>query len=55
MTHLDVEIQQLRDSMKEMMALTLSQISKARKTFLTLDKDLGREIVFMSAVLILSN
>ncbi|GDX52450.1 phosphate transport system regulatory protein PhoU [Bacteroidota bacterium] len=46
MTHLDVEIQQLRDSMKEMMALTLSQISKARKTFLTLDKDLGREIVF---------
>ncbi len=46
MTHLDVEIQQLRDSMKEMMELTVSQIQKARKTFLTLDKDLAREIVF---------
>ena len=29
-----------------MMALTLSQINKARKTFLSLDKDLGREIIF---------
>ncbi len=46
MTHLDVEIQQLRESMKELMALTLSQITKARTTFLKLDKDLGREIIF---------
>lgn len=46
MTHLDVEIQQLRESMKEMMALTLGQLNKVQKAFLTLDKDMAREIVF---------
>lgn len=46
MTHLDVEVQRLRDDMKEMMALTQSQLNRARKSFLQLDKDLAREIIF---------
>ena len=46
MTHLDVEIRRLREDMKEMMTLTLGQMNKIQKAFLTLDKDLAREIVF---------
>lgn len=46
MTHLDVEIRRLREDMKEMMALTLAQMNRIQKAFLTLDKDLAREIVF---------
>ena len=46
MTHLDVEIKQLREDIKEMMNLTLGQISKVKNAFLLLDKDLAREIVF---------
>lgn len=46
MTHLDVEIKQLREDIKEMMNLTLGQISKVKNAFLSLDKDLAREIVF---------
>ncbi len=46
MTHLDIEIRQLREDIKEMMTLTLGQINKVKKAFLTLDRDLAREIVF---------
>ena len=46
MTHLDIEVQRLRDDMMEMMNLALTQISKSKEAFFNLDKDLAREIVF---------
>ena len=46
MTHLDVEVHRLRNDMKEMMALTQSQLNRARNSFLQLDKDIAREIIF---------
>jgi phosphate transport system protein len=46
MTHLDVEVQRLREDVLEMMSLALSQITKGKEAFFNLDKDLAREIIF---------
>jgi len=46
MTHLEVEVNRLKEDLKEMMALTNSQIKKAREAIFNFDKDLAREIIF---------
>jgi phosphate transport system protein len=45
MTHLDSELQQLKDSLIEMWTLVRSQLLKAHEALIKNDKDLAREIV----------
>ena len=45
MTQLEVELQQLRDEVKNMWHLVDSQLQKARKALINFDKDLAREVV----------
>lgn len=44
MTHLETELQQLKDSLIEMWALVKSQLSKAKEALINDDKDLAREV-----------
>lgn len=44
MTHLDIEIKNLKTDMVEMFQLVTSQLSKSKEALLKLDKDLAREI-----------
>lgn len=43
--HLETELDQLKKSLLEMSWLTLSQLSKARSAFLTMDEDIAEDIV----------
>lgn len=45
MTHLETELQQLKDSLIEMWTLVTNQLSKAREALIKGDKDLAREII----------
>lgn len=44
MTHLDVELKQIKDQVIEMMDLVKSQLAKGKEAVLTFDKDLVHEI-----------
>ena len=44
MTHLDVELKRLKEEKIEMFDLVISQLSKAKTAFLTMDKALAREV-----------
>ena len=46
MTHLDVELKRLKEEKIEMFDLVISQLSKAKTAFLTMDKALAREVNF---------
>lgn len=46
MTHLETELNQLKDAMLEMMRLALSQIQKSKTALLNHDKDLAEEVIF---------
>jgi phosphate transport system protein len=46
MTHLDSEIGRLKEDLKEMMTLVVSQVQKARDAIFNLDKELAREVIF---------
>jgi len=45
MTHLDAELDQLRQAIHEMMVLAHSQLEKSKRAFLSFDKDLAQEII----------
>ncbi len=45
MTHLDTELQQLKDNLIEMWTLVRNQLSKAQEALFNNDKDLAREVV----------
>ncbi len=45
MTHLETELQQLKDRLIEMWMLVNNQLSKAREALTKVDKDLAREII----------
>lgn len=45
MTHLDIELKQLKDDMLEMFQLNLNQMEKAQKALLNYDQNLAREIL----------
>lgn len=45
MTHLETELQQLKDSLVEMWTLVTKQLSKAKEALIKVDKDLAREII----------
>lgn len=45
MTHLEIELEQLKKAVLEMMTLANTQIKKAKKAFLEKDVDLAREII----------
>ncbi|NEU08577.1 phosphate signaling complex protein PhoU [Flavihumibacter sp. R14] len=45
MTHLDTELQQLKDNLIEMWTLVKNQLSKAQEALFNNDKDLAREVV----------
>lgn len=45
MTHLDVELKNLKTDMLEMFGLVFSQLNKAKLALVTLDKDLAREVL----------
>lgn len=44
MTHLDIELKNLRADMHEMFGLVYSQLTKARNSLVNFDKDLAREV-----------
>lgn len=46
MTHLEVELQQLKNDMTEMANLVTSQIEKSLKALVQEDKDLAQEVIF---------
>lgn len=46
MTHLDIELHNLKNEMSEMADLVKSQIVKSIKALIELDKDLAREVIF---------
>lgn len=45
MTHLEAELQRLKDQIIDMMYLVRNQLLKAKEAFINLDKDLAREII----------
>lgn len=45
MSHLNIELQDLRSNILEMFELVQSQLTKSKESFLQLDKDLAREVV----------
>lgn len=45
MTHLDVELKNLKSDMLEMFGLVLGQLEKSKEALVSLDKDLAREIL----------
>lgn len=45
MTHLDVELKNLKSDMLEMFGLVLTQLEKSKEALVSLDKDLAREIL----------
>jgi phosphate transport system protein len=45
MTHLDIEIKNLKTDMLEMFVMVKSQLAKSREALLRLDKDLAREVM----------
>ena len=45
MTHLDVELRNLKSDMLEMFGLVLGQLEKSKEALVSLDKDLAREIL----------
>ncbi len=45
MTHLDIELKNLKTDMLEMFGLVFSQLEKAKKALVLLDKDLAREVL----------
>lgn len=45
MSHLNIELQNLRSSILEMFDLVQSQLVKSKESFIQLDKDLAREVV----------
>lgn len=45
MTHLDIELQKLKQEVLEMWELTLFQLEKAQKSLRTNDKNLAREVI----------
>lgn len=45
MSHLNIELQNLRSNILEMFELVQSQLTKSKESFLQLDKDLAREVV----------
>lgn len=45
MTHLEAELQQLKEAVNEMMTLVESQLIKSREALLNLDKDMAQEII----------
>lgn len=47
MTHLDTELQQLKDNLIEMWTLVKNQLSKAQEALFNNDKDLAREVVLV--------
>lgn len=46
MTHLDAELQQLRESIMEAMLLAKSQLEKSKTAFLKKDEELAEDIIF---------
>lgn len=44
MTHLDIELKQLKQDMTEMFVLVNSQLEKSRQAMIDFDKDLAREV-----------
>lgn len=46
MTHLEVEINRLRETLKELLILTTQQIKKAQEVVFNFDKELAREVIF---------
>ena len=45
MSHLNIELQNLRSNILEMFELVQTQLTKSKESFLQLDKDLAREVV----------
>ena len=45
MTHLDVELKNLKNDMLEMFELVLSQLNKSKEALFQFDKDLAREVL----------
>ena len=45
MTQLEIELDQLKDEVKKMWELVISQLEKSRQALINFDKDLAREIV----------
>lgn len=45
MSHLNIELQDLRSNILEMFELVQTQLTKSKESFLQLDKDLAREVV----------
>jgi len=45
MTHLEIELRHLKDQVIDMMYLVRNQLHKSKEAFITLDKDLAREII----------
>lgn len=45
MSHLDIELQQLKSDVLRMWSLVLAQLEKGQQSLLTLDKELARQIV----------
>ncbi|MDB5014665.1 MAG: hypothetical protein JWQ25_2867 [Daejeonella sp.] len=45
MTHLESELQQLKNNLVEMWTLVKNQLSKAKEALITEDKDLAREVI----------
>ena len=45
MSHLNIELQDLRSNILEMFELVQAQLTKSKESFLQLDKDLAREVV----------
>ncbi len=46
MTHMEAEISRLKEELKEMMLLAISQLKKTQESLKTGDKNLAREVVF---------
>src|ERR1039457_3002543 len=44
MTHLDIELQQLKSEINTMWSMVISQLKKTQEALITFDKDLAREI-----------
>ncbi len=46
MSHLDLELKRLRETLQELMLLTMQQIRKAQDVIFKFDKELAREVIF---------
>jgi phosphate transport system protein len=46
MSHLDIELKRLHETLKELMLLTTQQIKKAQDVVFKFDKELAREVIF---------